>query len=362
MLLQTVNPRHIMSLGFVRSFSLTGTMLALLAIPLLGGDDFMGDYNGRWVSPPKTYRFVDAGCQAQVIALGNDRYQVQLAIILGLRAPWFFVAEGTAADGTLTFETSDARGTVRDGRMTGEMRHDEEWVKFELIKFLRSSPSLGRVAPAGATVLFDGKDLSGWRLREVEGPANWILVEEGAMEVLPREPGQKKANNIVSTATFTDVFVHLEFKLAFMPESRKQARSNSGVFLNDHHEVQILDSYGLDGRWDEAGALYKVSPPRVNMCLPPGEWQTYDIIYRAPRYDRDGSMTEPARMTVYHNGVCVQHEQPFISPLRTERQPPPGPHPLHLQDHRDPVRFRNIWAIDLAGGGQVPDYVRSLAR
>jgi len=138
-----------------------------------------------------------------------------------------------------------------------------------------------------------------------------------------------------------------------MPSARGQQRGNSGVFFQSTYEVQILDSYGLEGYYNECGALYKVAAPKVNACAPPLQWQTYDIIYRAPRHDANGKLVEFPRMTVRHNGVLIHNDQEM--PWRTDwkeegrlKPAPTEPGNIKMQAHGNYVQFRNIWAVDLA--------------
>ena len=131
-----------------------------------------------------------------------------------------------------------------------------------------------------------------------------------------------------------------------MPNDRGQARGNSGVYVQSRYEVQVLDSFGLEGKDNECGGIYSVGAPRVNMCYPPLTWQTYDIDFRAARYDSEGKKTENARVTVRHNGVLIHHdvELPKHTPGRHAEAPEPDG--LFLQDHGNPVVFRNIWVVE----------------
>ena len=201
-------------------------------------------------------------------------------------------------------------------------------------------------APSDATVLFDGTDLSAWRSRD-GGPAPW-RVDDGYFEVVPG------AGTLVTAQSFGDVQIHIEWSTPAPAEGEGQNRGNSGVFFLGRYEVQVLDSYGNDTYPDgQAGAVYGQYPPLVNASRPPGEWQSYDIVFRAPRFDDTGELVEPARMTVFHNGVLVHDDVELIGPTSHRRRAPYEAHPprlpISLQDHGHPVRFRNVW-VRIIGG------------
>ncbi len=195
-------------------------------------------------------------------------------------------------------------------------------------------------APSDAVVLFDGKDLSRWQDAK-GGPAKW-KVESGYMEVVA------KTGAIRTKQGFGDCQVHVEWAVPAVAVGESQERSNSGVFLMDIYEVQVLDCYDNKTYADgSAASLYGQYPPLVNACRKPGEWQAYDIIFHRPRFDAAGKAVSPARFTVVHNGVLVQDNVELTGPTAHKARPPYAAHgdklPLSLQDHGNPVRFRNIW-------------------
>ncbi len=196
--------------------------------------------------------------------------------------------------------------------------------------------------PADAVVLFDGRSLDPWRSPgDTTGPAHWRIVD-GTLEVVPG------TGNIETRIAFGDAQLHLEWMAPNPPLGEGQARGNSGVFLMGRYEVQILDSWeNLTYADGQAASIYGQAPPAVNASLPPGRWQSYDILFRRPRFDARGRLTEPARMTVIHNGVAVQVNVALLGPTSHQVREPYAAHPnrlpLSLQDHGDPVRFRNIW-------------------
>jgi hypothetical protein len=199
--------------------------------------------------------------------------------------------------------------------------------------------------PSDAVVIFDGKDLSGWESIK-GGPAPW-KVENGYFEVVPQ------TGDIKTKQAFGDCQLHVEWATPDPPHGQDQDRGNSGVFLMSVYEVQVLDSYQSQTYPDgQAAAIYGQYPPEVNACRPPGQWQTYDIIFHGPRFDQAGKLLRPAFATVLHNGVLVQDHVALTGPTahgeRPAYQPQPAKMPLGLQDHGHPVRFRNIWIRELA--------------
>lgn len=195
-----------------------------------------------------------------------------------------------------------------------------------LTKVDRVSPTMGLRAPAGATVLFDGSStdhLAGAKVSP-EG-----LLQAGVLTKMP-----------------VDAFrLHLEFRTPFMPAARGQARGNSGVYIQQRYEVQILDSFGLEGIENECGGLYRQTRPELNMCLPPLAWQTYDIEFTAARYDGDKKIKN-ARATIKHNGIVIHDDQELRHGTPGHVQEGPEPYGLYLQDHGNPVAFRNIWVVE----------------
>jgi len=199
-------------------------------------------------------------------------------------------------------------------------------------------------APADAVVLFDGKDLAQWE--DMKGnPAGW-KISDGFMEVVA------KTGSIRTRKGFGDCQLHVEWATPAVVSGEGQGRGNSGVFLMDSYEVQVMDSYNnrtyADG---QAAAIYGQFPPLVNACRPPGEWQSYDIVFRAPRFGPDGSLLKPARMTIFHNGILVHDNAELTGPTAHKARPPYKAHPdklpISLQDHGNPTRYRNIWLREL---------------
>jgi hypothetical protein len=198
--------------------------------------------------------------------------------------------------------------------------------------------------PGDAVVLFDGRDLSEWRSAEF-GPARWE-VRDGTMISVPG------SGYLYSKRVFGDVQLHVEWSAPVPAQGHGQERGNSGVFLMSKYEIQVLDSYQDETYADgQAASVYGQYPPLVNACLPPGEWQAYDIVFRRPRFRRDGTLESPARVTLIHNGILAHDNVPLWGPTNWLQHLPYAAHPdklpLGLQDHGNPVKYRNIWAREL---------------
>ena len=224
------------------------------------------------------------------------------------------------SDGTANLTLSGQPGTIGKGKLT--LGTDT------LDRVERKSPSLGAEPPPRAIVLFDGTNTTAW---DGSGMSEDKCLKEGQ----------------TSKQKFQSYTLHLEFLIAYKPGARGQERGNSGFYNQSRYEVQVLDSFGLEGKDNECGGIYSVKAPDVNMCLPPLQWQTYDIDYTAAKFDANGKKTANARTTVKHNGVVI-HKDVEI-PKATTAAPlgeGPEPGPLHLQNHGNPVRYRNIWLVE----------------
>jgi hypothetical protein len=194
--------------------------------------------------------------------------------------------------------------------------------------------------PSDAVVLFDGKSLASWRSSD-GGPAKW-QIRDGYVEVAAG------TGDILTADSFGDCQLHIEWATPAVVKGEGQERGNSGVFLMGHYEIQVLDSYDNKTYFHgQAGSVYKQYAPLVNASRAPGQWQSYDIIFRAPRFDEQGKPTERARVTVLHNGALIQNNVEIFGNTYNDRPAVYTAHsplePLRLQDHGNPVRYRNIW-------------------
>ena len=258
---------------------------------------------------------------------------------VGLLFPTLFFFIG------LSFFCSQGKVAGKEGKTVLILSTGEQWSIHDPARPLPPVVDPGPAgppvpAPSDAIVLFDGTDLSEWEDGKGE-PARW-RVESGYMEVVA------KTGSIRTKKAFGDCQVHIEWASPALVSGDGQGRGNSGVFLMNIYEVQVLDSYEnktyADGM---AGAIYGQYPPLVNACRRPGEWQAYDIIFRRPRFDAEGKIVAAARMTVLHNGILIHDNVELLGPtshkIRLPYKAHPDRLPLSLQDHGNPVRFRNIW-------------------
>lgn len=337
-------------LFFAMSVILSSCQMPMVMDPVVearmaieSADSVMGDWEGSWKLDDES----DSGpVVAQVIALGKGKYTAKVMSEFDTREKPIAVLDGQR-DGAIVrfegpgeYESNEFKieAVVKDGQFNGTFNGDASGSVL-LEKVIRVSPTIGEKPPAGAIVLFNGKNFKQWKhTGKTEGePIQWKLLDNGAMEV------RKGKGSIVSKKKFDDFKLHVEFRTPFMPDARGQGRGNSGVYLQERYEVQVLDSYGLEGEDNECGGIYKIGKPLVNMCAPPTQWQTYDITFYAPGVDRSN-----AQVTVVHNGVTIHDELKLPSPtggaLDSNVNKPGG---IYLQDHGNPVQYRNIWLVEL---------------
>jgi hypothetical protein len=225
-----------------------------------------------------------------------------------------------------------------NGAITGKMSGKGKPVEFTLRRMDIKSPTLGQAPPESAVVLMDGTNLDAWE----RYPLKWSLLGDGATQVA--------GSNFKTIDEFGSGQWHIEFMTPFMPKERGQGRGNSGVYVLGRYEVQVLDSFGLDPADNLCGGIYQKAVPRVNACLPPLTWQTYDITFAAAQFDASGAKTADARITVVHNGIVIHDDIVLDSPTPggvSMEDAAAGP--MLFQDHHNPVRFRNVWFVPAAG-------------
>ena len=226
-------------------------------------------------------------------------------------------------DGVVAITGTDLSGSVVNGVMT---LGDKSLKKVE-----RKSKTLGEKPPEGAVVLF-GKE---------GDEANWA-----GGNLVKLSDGTYLGVGVTSNQSFGAFKAHFEFRLPWMPNSTGQGRGNSGVYLQDRYECQVLDSFGLNGENNECGGIYTQHKPKVNMCYPPMSWQTYDMEFTPAQFGEDGKKTKNARATIYHNGVKIHDDIEFPKDCPGGKPETAKPGPFQLQNHGDPVVYRNIWVVE----------------
>ena len=242
----------------------------------------------------------------------------------------------------------------KTGTDTGWKQHDIHRPKPDVVE--PSASFVPTQPPKDAVVLFDGKNLNAWTNKS-GGPANWKITD-GFFEV------SAGTGAIQTKAGFGDVQLHAEWASPNPANGKGQDRGNCGIFLMGRYEIQVLDSYKADTYADgQAGAIYGQYPPLFNASRPPGEWQTYDIAFRRPRFDKAGKVLEPARVTLFHNGVLVQNNEELLGQTNWLKWTPYEAHadkaPIELQDHGHPVRFRSLWLRNLPERAQAANPQKS---
>jgi hypothetical protein len=306
--------------------------LALLLFPLVAvaadkGDTFTEpEQAGADFAIQGEYAGDNSG--AQVIALGDGKFRV-VGWTPGLPGTTADVERKVEVDGKrdgekVVFDENGWKGAIVGGELTGTNDEGRTW---KLNKTERRSPTLGAKAPASATVLFDGKSAAAWQNGKVD-PHGYLNC------------------GVKSKQAFGDMTLHVEFRTPFQPSARGQGRGNSGVYLQDRYECQVLDSFGLAGENNECGGIYTIAKPRVNMCFPPLSWQTYDIDFEAAKFDTAGKKTKNAIVTIKHNGVLIHDHVEIPKPTGGGIKEGPAPAPIQLQDHGNPVVYRNIWVVE----------------
>ena len=296
--------------------------------PAKAGPDFavQGEYVGK---VPSGDGPVDFG--VQVIALGDGKFQ-GVGYSGGLPgAGWDksekITGKGATVDGVPTAKVVDKNVTVTIKNGVLAIVNEKGDQIAALKKIERKSPTLGAKPPKGAIVLFDGKTADNFK--------GGRMTDDGLLMA-----------GATSKQKFQSFTLHMEFQTPFKPAARGQGRGNSGFYAQGRYEIQILDSFGLEGRDNECGGIYSVGPPDVNMCLPPLSWQTYDVDFQTAQF-KDGKKVKDAVLNVRHNGVLIHKDR--VADHKTTAAPVnegPEPGPIFLQNHGNPVRFRNIWVVE----------------
>jgi hypothetical protein len=289
-------------------------------------DGIQGLYLGKEADAAKT--------EAKVIGQGGGAYKVILTPVGGTGPGYELTGKLEGGKVALT-GTGGVSGTIADKKLAATVGDK----KFELAYTTVKPPALGEKPPAGAIILLpleEGKkpSLDAW------DPPSWTVLDDGSMQV--------SKGDIRTKQEFGDFRLHLEFRLPYEPAGRGQGRGNSGVYIQDRYEIQVLDSFGLPPKENECAAVYTQVAPKVNACLPPGAWQTYDITFRAPRFDAEGKKIKDAVVTIVQNGVTVHDQTVIKGPTGSAKNKPEAKKgPIRLQDHQHKVQYRNVWAVEL---------------
>lgn len=318
--------------------------ITLITTAIWAENPFMGDYEGIFQADPAT----KLKATAKVVAEDRGQYRIMVTAATGPHGEEgaSFELRGIEGGGTLwLFGTSSGRdwnGSIGQGKLNATTGYYGSGL--ELTKITRQSPSLGQAPPSGAVVLLPyaaGKktDLSAWHNSD-KFPVDKIL-DDGSIQM-------NGTGGVTSKATFGDVQLHIEFMTPLEPANKGQHRANSGVFFCGSYEVQVLDSFGVPSSMGDCGALYNVVRPLVNASLPPETWQTYDITFHAARLDAQGKVNALPRITVVHNGITIHKDREIPCNTIDPKQPHVAQGSIHLQDHSNPVRFRNVWLVDLS--------------
>jgi hypothetical protein len=299
-------------------------------------DPLQGNWEGKFTQK----EWKDKPVSLKLVAQGKGGYRAILAIPGKDGKATEVGMMGTLDKGKATFSGAVDLGAgpcevsvkLSGAEMKGKISGKGAPGAFTLAHVEKKPPSLGAKPPAGAAALFDGKNLDAWNL--TGDP--WAIVEGGVMEI--------RKGNIVSKQEFGDQKIHVEFRTPLMASARGQARGNSGVYVQGRYEIQVLDSFGLPIADNECGGIYKKATPKINACLPPTEWQTYDITFHAPKFDDSGNKIKNAVITLEHNGIVIHDnaELDGATPGGVSLQEAKAG-PLLLQDHRNKVQYRNIW-------------------
>ena len=273
--------------------------------------------------------YVGEGCAAQVIALGGEKFHI-VGWAKGLPgavpdAEKKHEVEAQRDGDKVTFAGEGFKGSIAGDTLTGTNEEGKSW---QLKKTVRHSSTEGAKAPEGATVLFDGTSANAW--------------EGGKVDERQLLAGGTKTKQL-----FGAFQLHVEFRTPFMPAARGQGRGNSGVYLQNRYECQVLDSFGLKGEDNELGGIYHDSKPLLNMAFPPLTWQTYDADFQPAQFDAAGAKTKNAILTLKLNGVVVQDHVEIKGPTPgAGLKETADPGPILLQNHGNPVFFRNVWIVE----------------
>lgn len=327
--------------------------ISFLATPIFAANSLEGEYVGK-VDAKEGYFKDNPLIAAQVYREGNE-YKVVIYPDLWRRAQPYVKFNANANLDKIEFDQGGwnaFKGTISKNEITGvaiySTKEGKKSAPMKLSKIKRKSPTLGKRPPKGAIKLIDGKSFDEWVATNGQ-PIRWEIVGDGSVKV---SDTVSKWVDIATKKKFKNIRLHVEF---MTPDERSkplgQGRGNSGVFVGGF-EVQVLDSFGSEGLWNECGALYKYLPPQINASLPPEKWQTYDIEYHSPVFE-NGKMVKFPRITVFHNGMKIHGDVELReatangSAYRSITGMKDEPFSIRLQNHMNPVKYRNVWVQEI---------------
>ncbi|MBI4556184.1 MAG: DUF1080 domain-containing protein [Candidatus Hydrogenedentes bacterium] len=313
------------------------TLLVVLIVPLVMAQEPVDQVMGNWEGKFTSGGWESKTLSAKIVAEGKDSYRALIEI--GTTSSDLMTTEvmgiGQKKNGAfcgIAKELPGAPTIIAEAllsKMAGKIVGPDQTINFEMGRVEKKSPTLGAPAPQGAVALLEGNNLEPWKII----PGN---IVDGVLHI--------GGNTFITKQEVGDHKLHVEFRTPFMPNERGQARGNSGVYVQGRYEVQVLDSFGLPAADNECGGIYKKAVPKVNACLPPMEWQTYDITFYAPKFNDSGKKTKDAEITVEQNGIVI-HDHVKLDGVTpggvSDTEGKTGP--LLLQNHGNPVQYRNLW-------------------
>ena len=303
----------------------------------------LGNWVGKWINPKKGHEVSHPTIAAQINVINGNRFMVNVLPELHKRAHHYLNVEVKKKNNELKYKAKGWKFTFSGDSCTGYGNLFGDKTYFKMTKSKTVSPTLGEPAPENSISLLNENGLSKWKHDDGRDSLTWKL-KDGILETVSKfwNNGKNRENGIGGSIRtkkeFGDLHLHVEFRYQVEAEKQGQSRGNSGLFLHGIGEIQILNSYGLGGYWNECGAIYKKHPPKVNAAAPPLQWQTYDVDLTMPRFDANGIKLSNAILTVRLNGIIIHNHLEIDSNAKKVS--------IGLQDHINRLQYRNIWVLE----------------